>query len=46
MATGDRVDPYSQFNFLVEIEGVVQGAFTEASGLSNQVATIDYREGN
>ena len=33
MATGDRVDPYKTFNFLVEIDGIVQAGFTECTRL-------------
>lgn len=46
MATGDRLDPYSQYNFLIEIDGINRGAFTEASGLSAEQDVIDYREGS
>ena len=31
MATGDRNDPYKNFRFLVEIDGISQGAFREVS---------------
>ena len=33
MATGQRVDPYGNFNFLVEIDGITRAAFHEVSGL-------------
>ena len=46
MATGDRVDPYAQFNFLIEIEGVVRGGFTECTGLDTESDVIEYREGS
>ena len=44
-ALGVRLDPYSAFNFLVEIEGIIAGGFTEVSGLviSTEVDTV--REG-
>ena len=29
VATGDRNDPYSAFNFIVEIDGVAVGGFGE-----------------
>ena len=29
MPDGNRNDPYGQFNFIVEIDGVVQGGFSE-----------------
>jgi phage tail-like protein len=41
-----RNDPYSQFNFLIEIDGVVKGGFSECSGLTTDTNVIDYREGN
>ena len=46
MATGDRLDPYAQYNFLVEIDGVARAAFTEVSGLEASQEVIDYREGS
>jgi len=46
MAAGKRNDPYGQFNFIVEIDGVVQGGFSEASGLTTDTNMIEYREGN
>jgi phage tail-like protein len=46
MATGDRVDPYAQYNFLIEIDGVARAAFTEVSGLEVSQEVIDYREGS
>ena len=45
MATGDRVDPYKDFRFLVEIDGIVQAGFTECSGFGSDVEVVDYREG-
>jgi phage tail-like protein len=41
-----RNDPYGQFNFLIEIDGVVKGGFSECSGLTTDTNVIDYREGN
>src|SRR5690606_6583164 len=46
MATGDRVDPYAQFNFLVEIDGVARAGFTEVGGLTTEQDIIEYREGS
>jgi phage tail-like protein len=43
--TGQRVDPYRNFRFLVEIDGITQAGFSECSGLGSQVQTVDYREG-
>jgi phage tail-like protein len=43
--TGKRDDPYQQFNFLVEIDGVTRAGFTECSGLTTDTDSFDYREG-
>src|SRR5262245_48067307 len=40
-----RRDPYSNFNFLVEIDGIVRAAFQEASGLDSSIDVIEHREG-
>jgi len=45
MALGVRKDPYLTFNFLVEIDGLVVGGFSEVSGLQAEVEVQDYREG-
>jgi phage tail-like protein len=39
-------DVYKGFNFLVEIDGITQAGFQEASGLDSTVALIEYREGS
>jgi phage tail-like protein len=44
--TGKRVDPYQQFNFLIDIDGITEAGFMEASGLTTDTDPIDYREGN
>jgi phage tail-like protein len=46
MPDGKRNDPYGQFNFLIEIDGVVKGGFSEVSGLTTDTTVIDYREGD
>jgi phage tail-like protein len=46
MATGERVDPYKNFRFLVEIDGIVQAGFSEASIPDSTQEPIEYREGN
>ena len=38
-------DPYSNYNFLVEIDSIAQGGFQEVSGLEVTTETVDYREG-
>ena len=45
MATGQRVDPYGNFNFLVEIDGIARAAFQEASGFDSTIDVIEHREG-
>ena len=45
VATGDRNDPYSAFNFIVEIDGAQIAAFQEVSGLDSENTPIEYREG-
>ena len=44
--TGQRVDPYANCNFLVEIDGITQAGFADVSGLDVSVATHEYREGS
>lgn len=45
MATGQRVDPYRNFRFLVEIDGIVQAGFSDCTGFGSNVEIIEYREG-
>jgi phage tail-like protein len=40
-----RKDPYGNFNFLVEIDGIVRAAFHEVGGLDSAVDVIEHREG-
>ena len=40
-----RIDPYKNFRFLVEIEGITQAGFSECSGFGSEVEVIEYREG-
>jgi phage tail-like protein len=42
---GDRVDPYQGFSFLVEIEGILTGGFSECTGLQVETEVFEYREG-
>lgn len=46
MATGSRNDPYSAFNFLVEIDGVTVAGFSELTGLNTETDVIEYRTGD
>lgn len=41
----DRVDPYRNHRFLIEIDGVVQAGFSECSGFGSNVEVVEYREG-
>lgn len=43
--TGQRIDPYRSFNFLVELEGIAQASFTDCSGLASTTEIIETREG-
>jgi|SRR5215471_1593645 len=38
-------DPFRNYNFKLEIQGVTQGHFTECSNIGIRVQTISYREG-
>ena len=41
-----RERPYSQFNFIVEIEGLDRAGFQEVSGLGMEITVAEYRDGN
>lgn len=43
--TNPRVDPYANFNFLVEIDGITEAGFQEVAGLVVETEVIEYREG-
>lgn len=43
--TGQRVDPFRSFNFLVELDGIAQASFAECTGLGSTTEVIDNREG-
>jgi phage tail-like protein len=43
--TGKRVDPYRNFRFLIEIDGIEEAQFAECSGFGSSVEVIEYREG-
>lgn len=45
MAIGGRKDPYSGYNFIVEIDGIIAAGFTEVSGLSMQTEVDTIKEG-
>jgi len=45
MVIGVRKDPYLSFNFLVELDGLTVGGFSEVSGLQIETEVKEYREG-
>jgi phage tail-like protein len=45
MANGITNDPYPNFNFLVELDGITRAAFHECSGFDSTVEVIEYNEG-
>ena len=40
-----RVDPYTNFRFRVEIDGIQQASFMECTGLGSYIEVAEYREG-
>jgi phage tail-like protein len=46
MADDQRNDPYRSYNFVLEIDKVARGAFSEVGGLSAEGDAVDYREGS
>lgn len=46
MAGATRIDPYKNFRFRVEIQGIQQAAFRECSGLGSSIQVIEYRDGS
>lgn len=45
MPLAERKDPYLNSRFLVEIDGLVVGGFSEVSGLQAETQVEEYREG-
>ena len=43
--TREDGNPYSNFNFVVEVGGAQIAAFSEVSGLDSETTPIEYREG-
>lgn len=41
-----RKDPYRNFRFLVEIDGIVQAGFSEVTVPDTSTDVVEYREGN
>lgn len=40
-----RTDPYKNFRFLVELDGIVQAGFSDCSGFGSNIEVVEYREG-
>src|ERR1035438_8445667 len=40
-----RVDPFKNFRFLVEIDGITQAGFADCSGFGSNVEVVEDREG-
>lgn len=45
MATGQRIDPYRNFQFRVVIDGIQTAAFSEATIPDSSTDAVEYREG-
>lgn len=45
MSSGPRGDPYLDYRFVVEIDSVIAGGFSEVTGLERSVDTQEYEEG-
>ncbi|MGH3036633.1 MAG: phage tail protein [Gaiellaceae bacterium] len=43
---GARRDPFKNYSFLVEIDGIASAAFKSVSGLAAEAEVIEYREGS
>jgi phage tail-like protein len=46
MPTAARRDPFKNYSFLVEIDGIAAASFKTVSGLSAEVELLEYREGS
>jgi phage tail-like protein len=45
MNTGQRLDPFLNFNFKLEMAGITIASFHECSGLDSSIDIIEHREG-
>lgn len=45
MTAGQRVDPFENCRFRVEIEGIVQAGFRECTGLGSHIDVVLHRDG-
>jgi phage tail-like protein len=41
----DRIDPFMNFRFRVEIDGIQQAGFSDVTGFDSTIESVDYREG-
>ena len=46
MPPAARRDPFKNYSFLVEIDGIASAAFKSVSGLAAEAEVIEYREGS
>ena len=46
MPPAARRDPFKNYSFLVEIDGIASAAFASVSGLAAEAEVIEYREGS
>jgi phage tail-like protein len=46
MPATTRIDPFRNYSFIVEIDGIASSAFKSVSGLAAEVEVIEYREGS
>lgn len=46
MSSGARRDPYRNFRFRIELDGIIQAGFSEATIPDSTGDVIEYREGN
>jgi len=44
--TDPKFDPYGNFAFLLEIDGITSAGFAECTGTNAEITPIEYREGN
>ena len=44
--TTPKFDPYGNFAFLLEIDGITSAGFSECTGTNAEISPIEYREGN
>lgn len=45
MSASDRTDPYLDYRFLVEVDSLIVGGFSEVSGLEASMQAEEYQEG-